>query len=172
MKKISDQQNKSENTEPSSPERRTFVKGIAAMGAGVAAFPLLTNTAEAQVPAAAGSGIPSGSSRAKVAFQVPRAFQGDKIDWHGFDRYDFVMDKQTLAIMPFKAPAGEQSGEIGNSDQRTAAVCRRCAQAGSSRQPVVLARRLLESPAPSRSRIAQTRFSHCHTFRSTPSQGH
>jgi len=27
------------------------------------------------------------------------------------------MDKQTLAIRPFKAPAAEQSGEIGNSDQ-------------------------------------------------------
>jgi len=34
MKKISDQQNKNGNTEPSSPECRTFVKGIAAMGAG------------------------------------------------------------------------------------------------------------------------------------------
>jgi pimeloyl-ACP methyl ester carboxylesterase len=27
------------------------------------------------------------------------------------------MDKQTLAITPFKAPAGEQSGELGNSDK-------------------------------------------------------
>ena len=117
MKTISDQPKKNGNTEPSSPERRTFVKGIAAMGAGVAAFPLLTHTAEAQVPAASDNGIPSGSSRAEVALQVPRTFQGDKIDWHGFDRYDFVMDKQTLAITPFKAPAGEQSGELGNSDQ-------------------------------------------------------
>jgi hypothetical protein len=58
MKKISDQQNKNGNTEPSSPARRTFVKGIAAMGAGVAAFPLLTNTAEAQVPAAPDNGKP------------------------------------------------------------------------------------------------------------------
>ena len=114
MKKISDQPCKNGNTGPSSLERRSFVKGIAAMGAGVAAFPLLTNPAEAQVPAAADSGIPLGSSRA--ALQVPLTFQGDKIDWHGFDRYDFVMDKQTLAITPFKAPAGEQSGELGNSD--------------------------------------------------------
>jgi pimeloyl-ACP methyl ester carboxylesterase len=114
MKKISDQQNKNGNTGPSSPERRTFVKGIAAMGAGVAAFPVFNNTAEAQVPAA-DHGIPSRSSRA--ALQVPLTFQGDKIDWHGFDRSDFVMDKQTLAITPFKAPAGEQSGELGNSDQ-------------------------------------------------------
>jgi hypothetical protein len=27
------------------------------------------------------------------------------------------MDKQTLAITPFKAPAGEQSGDLGNSDK-------------------------------------------------------
>jgi pimeloyl-ACP methyl ester carboxylesterase len=117
MKKIFDQPNKNGNTGPSSPERRSFVKGIATMGAGVAAFPLMPNTAEAQVPAAPDGGIPSKSSKAEVALQVPRAFQGDKIDWHGFDRYDFVMDKQTLAITPFKAPAGEQSGELGNSDQ-------------------------------------------------------
>src|SRR3954454_6032004 len=113
MKKIPDQQDKNVDTEPSSPDRRTFVKGMAAMGAGVAAFPLLTNTAEAQLPAAADKDISTGSSAAEVARQVPRAFQGDKIDWHGFDRYDFVMDKQTLAITPFKAPASEQSGEIG-----------------------------------------------------------
>ena len=87
------------------------------MGAGVAALPLLTNTAEAQAPAAPDNGIPSGSSRAEVALQVPLAFQGDKIDWHGFDRYDFVMDMQTLAITPFKAPAGEESGNLGNSDK-------------------------------------------------------
>src|SRR6266542_3236907 len=116
MKKIFDQQNKNGDTEPSFPDRRAFVKSIAALGAGVAAFPLLTNTAEAQVPVAPDNGIPSGSSTAEVAFQAPRAFQGDKIDWHGFDRYDFVMDQQTLAITPFKAPAGEQSGDLGNSD--------------------------------------------------------
>lgn len=114
---MSDQQNRNRVTEPSSPERRIFVKGIAAMGAGVAAFPLLTNTAEAQVPLAPDNGVSAGSSRAEVALQVAGTFQGDKIDWHGFDRYDFVMDKQTLAITPFKAQASEQSGEIGNSDQ-------------------------------------------------------
>ena len=51
MIKISDRRDRNRNTEPSSPGRRTFVKSIAAMGAGVAAFPLLTNTADAQVPA-------------------------------------------------------------------------------------------------------------------------
>ena len=117
MNKKSNQQDTDRNTEPSSPGRRTFVKGIAAVGAGVAAFPLLPNAAEAQAPAAPDNGIPSGSSRAEVEPQVPLAFQGDKIDWHGFDRYDFVMDMQTLAITPFKAPAVEQSGNLGNSDK-------------------------------------------------------
>ena len=118
MKKISEQQNEHRSTEPSSPGRRTFVKGIAAMGAGGAAFPLLIDTAGSQVPAAPDNGISSGSGRAEVALQPPLTFQGDKIDWHGFDRYDFVMDLQTLAITPFKAPAGEeQSGNLGNSDK-------------------------------------------------------
>src|ERR1017187_2856661 len=113
MKRISDQQS-SRNVEPSSPGRRTFVKGIAAMGAGVAAFPLLTTTVEAKA-LAAGNRFPSESSGAVGALQASQTFQGDKIAWHGFDRYDFVMDMQTLAITPFKAPAGEGSGSLGNS---------------------------------------------------------
>ncbi|MGO8698074.1 MAG: alpha/beta fold hydrolase [Limisphaerales bacterium] len=38
------------------------------------------------------------------------AFTGDKSEWHGFDRYDFLMDEQTLAISPFRAPASEGAG--------------------------------------------------------------
>jgi pimeloyl-ACP methyl ester carboxylesterase len=38
------------------------------------------------------------------------ALGNDKTQWHGFDRYDFLMDEQTLAITPFKAPSGEGSG--------------------------------------------------------------
>jgi pimeloyl-ACP methyl ester carboxylesterase len=117
LKKTSREQNNNWNTEPLSPGRRTFVKGIAAMGAGVAAFPLLSNTAEAQVPSAHDNAAPSGTGGADVALQAPLAFQGDKIDWHGFDRYDFVMDMETLTITPFKAPAGEESGELGSSDK-------------------------------------------------------
>ncbi|HET6250865.1 MAG TPA: hypothetical protein VFE47_24455 [Tepidisphaeraceae bacterium] len=38
-------------------------------------------------------------------------FNGEKTTWHdGFDRYDFVMDEQTLAITPFKAPDKEKFG--------------------------------------------------------------
>ena len=117
MKKTSREQNNNWKTEPLSPGRRTFVKGIAAMGAGVAAFPLLSNTAEAQVPSAHDNAIPSGPNGADVALQAPLAFQGNKIDWHGFDRYDFVMDMETLAITPFKALAGEESGDLGSSDK-------------------------------------------------------
>ena len=115
MMRMSREQNNNRNNEPSSPGRRTFVKGIAAMGAGVTAFPLLTNMAEAQAPATPDNRTPSGSGNAAVALQVPLTFQGDKIDWHGFDRYDFVMDMHTLAITPFKAPAGEESGNLGIS---------------------------------------------------------
>ena len=111
MKKRCDHQNENKNTEPSSVGRRSFVKGIAAMGAGIASISLLAKEAEAQSPATSDNGIPSGSREAS------QPFQGDKIEWRGFDRYDFVMDVRTLAITPFKAPASEQSGNLGNSDK-------------------------------------------------------
>jgi len=41
---------------------------------------------------------------------APLPFGGEKIEWHGFDRYDFLMDEQTLAITRFKAPPGEGNG--------------------------------------------------------------
>jgi pimeloyl-ACP methyl ester carboxylesterase len=38
-------------------------------------------------------------------------FEGEKTTWHdGFDRFDFVMDEQTLDITPFKRPEGEGFG--------------------------------------------------------------
>jgi hypothetical protein len=38
-------------------------------------------------------------------------FDGEKTTWHdGFDRFDFVMDEQGLAITPFKRPEGEGFG--------------------------------------------------------------
>ena len=36
-------------------------------------------------------------------------FTGEKTDWHGFDRYDFVIDEETFAITPIKAPEGEKN---------------------------------------------------------------
>jgi pimeloyl-ACP methyl ester carboxylesterase len=41
---------------------------------------------------------------------APVPFKGEKIEWHGFDRYDFLMDEQTLAITPFNASDSEGSG--------------------------------------------------------------
>jgi pimeloyl-ACP methyl ester carboxylesterase len=114
---LSDQQNRIRDSEPSSPGRRTFVKSIAALGAGVAALPLVTDTADAQVLSATDESIPVGSSRAGGTVQPLQTFRGDKIDWHGFDRYDFVMDIETLAITPFKAPISEESGNVGTSDK-------------------------------------------------------
>ncbi len=117
MKKTSEQQTRSGRGEPSSRGRRRFVKGMAAVGAGIAAFPLMTSSTEAYGPAATDSEILSRPNRPEAASDVPLAFQGDKIDWHGFDRYDFVMDMQTLAVAPFKALAGEESGKLGESDK-------------------------------------------------------
>lgn len=34
----------------------------------------------------------------------------EKTDWHGFDRYDFIMDEETLVITPSKSLEGEGSG--------------------------------------------------------------
>lgn len=41
---------------------------------------------------------------------LPSTFEGEKTDWHGFDRYDFIMDAETLAVTPFKSPEGEGNG--------------------------------------------------------------
>jgi pimeloyl-ACP methyl ester carboxylesterase len=38
---------------------------------------------------------------------VPSA--GEKTSWHGFDRYDFVMDEQTLAITPRQSATGDEA---------------------------------------------------------------
>ena len=42
----------------------------------------------------------------QLAAQNP-GFGSEKTSWHGFDRYDFVMDDQTLEITPIKASAEE-----------------------------------------------------------------
>jgi pimeloyl-ACP methyl ester carboxylesterase len=38
------------------------------------------------------------------------AFSGEKTAWHGFDRYDFVMDETNLDITPIKAAEDEHDG--------------------------------------------------------------
>ena len=53
-------------------------------------------------------------------------FEGVKSAWHeGFERYDFVMDGETLAITPFTRPADEKYG-IGapaNGARRCVVIC-------------------------------------------------
>lgn len=45
------------------------------------------------------------------AAETPIPFEGGKTAWHdGFDRYDYVMDEETLAITPFKVPEDEKFG--------------------------------------------------------------
>lgn len=45
----------------------------------------------------------------KIQAQPP-TFPGEKTTWHGFDRYDFVMDEQSLSIKPFKPDPTEKNG--------------------------------------------------------------
>jgi pimeloyl-ACP methyl ester carboxylesterase len=44
-----------------------------------------------------------------VAQSQSLTFTGNKTSWHGFDRYDFVMDEQTLVITPFTPDADEKN---------------------------------------------------------------
>jgi pimeloyl-ACP methyl ester carboxylesterase len=46
---------------------------------------------------------------------APAEFDGPKTQWHGFDRYDFVMDEKTFEIQPYDAPAGEGDGIQGDT---------------------------------------------------------
>lgn len=108
MKIISTDDAKKSFKQPATLGRRSFVKSVAGLGAGIAALPFLSSAAE--VSALASPGTPAGSGQSQGRGTAP--FEGDKIDWHGFDRYDFVMDEQTLSIVPFKALAGEESGSI------------------------------------------------------------
>ncbi len=45
-----------------------------------------------------------------IAGAAVPVFEAEKTTWHGFDRYDFIMDDQTLEITPFKALPGEGDG--------------------------------------------------------------
>src|SRR5262245_54390753 len=37
----------------------------------------------------------------------PPSFAGEKTSWHGFDRFDFLMDETAFSIKPHKAGADE-----------------------------------------------------------------
>jgi pimeloyl-ACP methyl ester carboxylesterase len=105
--------------------RRTFVKGLAVMGAGVAAYPLSLERANAASSIGhSADGAPSAlasanslKSRGAVRTDINAAAtpSGEKTDWHGFDRFDFIMD-ESFAIAPFKAPAAEHFG-VGSPEK-------------------------------------------------------
>jgi pimeloyl-ACP methyl ester carboxylesterase len=68
-----------------------------------------------------GVGLKSGASPDAADAKPPKPetplanaykpFEGEKSEWHaGFDRFDYIMDDQTLAITPVKAPDGEKFG--------------------------------------------------------------
>lgn len=52
-------------------------------------------------------------------------FVGEKTDWHGFDRYDFFLDEETLAIKP-----ADQKGDV-NGQRRCIVVVPKMAVAGN-----------------------------------------
>jgi hypothetical protein len=52
-----------------------------------------------------------GDSTAIYAAETCVPFESEKSAWHDdFDRYDYVMDEETLAIITFNAPDGEKFG--------------------------------------------------------------
>lgn len=53
--------------------------------------------------------------------ETTSSFSGEKTAWHGFDRYDFIMDEASLSITPMKASEDE-----GDGIKHTQAGQRRC----------------------------------------------
>src|SRR5262249_5161378 len=45
--------------------------------------------------------------------QKPGGFTGEKTSWHGFDRYDFLMDRVDRTLKPIKAAPDERNGIKG-----------------------------------------------------------
>src|ERR1700738_3888661 len=61
-------------------------------------------------------------------------FEGEKSTWHdGFERYDFVMDGDTMAITPFKRPENENFGIGGPpaGGRRCVVICPKQAAPGN-----------------------------------------
>ena len=48
-----------------------------------------------------------GSRTQSLATDDDIPFVGEKTSWHGFDRYDFLMDESELSIKPHRAAPGE-----------------------------------------------------------------
>jgi hypothetical protein len=54
--------------------------------------------------------IPSPGQEPHRPGDTTLVFTGEKSSWHGYDRYDFLMDEETLAITPYKSLPGEGDG--------------------------------------------------------------
>ena len=65
--------------------------------------------------------------------EPPSPFGGEKTAWHGFDRYDFVMDEANLSITPVKAAEDEKDGikHTVESQRRCIAVVPKAAAPGN-----------------------------------------
>jgi len=74
-----------------------------------------------------------GNSFDARAEEVSTTFSGEKTAWHGFDRYDFLMDEATLALKPIKAAPDEKNGIKGQvkGQLRCIAVVPKTAAPGS-----------------------------------------
>jgi hypothetical protein len=46
---------------------------------------------------------------------TPASFTGEKTSWHGFDRFDFLMDDAALTVQPIKASPDEKNGIDGQA---------------------------------------------------------
>jgi hypothetical protein len=53
------------------------------------------------------------NSRDAMASEPLTPFTGEKTAWHGFDRYDFLMDQENLTLKPITAAADEKNGIKG-----------------------------------------------------------
>jgi hypothetical protein len=51
-------------------------------------------------------------SPASPALGAPPNFGDEKTLWHGFDRYDFLMDEATFTLKPIKAAPDEKMGSV------------------------------------------------------------
>ena len=94
---------------------------------------LMTSTSFAIWAAAFVAAFFAAQQPAPASENAPAVFEGEKTAWHGFDRYDFLMDENSLAIKPIKAGDDENDG-IKNQIQgqrRCVIVIPRAAAAGN-----------------------------------------
>ncbi len=72
------------------------------------------------------SGMLAWAARGAETLAPPAVFDGQKTSWHGFDRYDFLIDEDTLAI---KAADADAKGDV-KGQRRCIVVCPKVAAPG------------------------------------------